>query len=89
MADNLKLLLVDDIRCSWGCCSSLEMGRKSCQLRLSHEGEKCEVLFVEGQARHASYGSLVGDEAVLTVLRWNGGNFEIHFEGKTERKRPS
>ena len=36
---------------------SLEMGRKSCQLKLNNEGEKCEVFFVEGQVKHATYGS--------------------------------
>ena len=35
-----------------------EMGRKSCQLSLSNEGDKCEVFFVEGQVKHATYGSL-------------------------------
>src|SRR5499427_4654703 len=65
---------------------SLEMGRKSCQLSLSNEGDKCEVFFVEGQVKHATYGSLVGDEAVFKVLRWTGGNFELDFEGKTDKE---
>src|SRR5258705_890187 len=65
---------------------SLEMGRKSCQLSLSNEGDKCEVFFVEGQVKHATYGSLVGDEAVFKVLRWTGGNFELNFEGKTDQE---
>jgi CheY-like chemotaxis protein len=65
---------------------SLEMGRKSCQLSLSHEGDKCEVFFVEGQVKHATYGSLVGDEAVFKVLRWTGGNFQLNFEGKTDQE---
>src|SRR5690349_7006050 len=65
---------------------SLEMGRKSCQLSLSNEGEKCEVFFVEGQVKHATYGSLVGDEAVFKVLRWTGGNFQLDFEGKTDKE---
>lgn len=65
---------------------SLEMGRKSCQLSLSNEGEKCEVFFAEGQVKHATYGSLVGDEAVFKVLRWTGGNFQIDFEGKTDKE---
>ncbi len=65
---------------------SLEMGRKSCQLKLNNEGEKCEVFFVEGQVKHATYGSLVGDEAVFKVLRWTGGNFELNFEGKTDQE---
>src|SRR5246500_5222168 len=65
---------------------SLEMGRKSCQLSLSNEGDKCEVFFAEGQVKHATYGSLVGDEAVFKVLRWTGGNFQIDFEGKTDKE---
>ena len=65
---------------------SLEMGRKSCQLLLSNEGDKCEVFFVQGQVKHATYGTLVGDEAVFKVLRWTGGNFELDFEGKTDKE---
>ena len=65
---------------------SLEMGRKSCQLSLSNDGDRCEVFFVEGQVKHATYGSLVGDEAVFKVLRWTGGNFQLDFEGKTDKE---
>jgi CheY-like chemotaxis protein len=65
---------------------SLEMGRKSCQLSLSNEGDKCEVFFVEGQVKHATYGSLVGDEAVFKVLRWTGGSFQLNFDGKTDKE---
>jgi CheY-like chemotaxis protein len=65
---------------------SLEMGRKSGQLSLTNEGERCEVFFVEGQVKHATYGSLLGDEAVFKVLRWTGGNFQINFEGKTDKE---
>lgn len=65
---------------------SLEMGRKSCQLSLTNEGDKCEVFFVEGQVKHATYGSLVGDQAVFKVLRWTGGNFQLDFEGKTDKE---
>jgi CheY-like chemotaxis protein len=69
---------------------SLEMGRKSCQLKLNHQGDKCEVFFAEGQVKHATYnsssGDLVGDPAVFKVLRWTGGNFELNFEGKTDKE---
>ena len=65
---------------------SLEMGRKSCQLTLTKDGEKCEVFFVEGQVKHATYGSLAGDEAVFKVLRWTGGSFQLDFEGKTDKE---
>src|ERR1700682_380962 len=65
---------------------SLEMGRKSCQLKLNYQGDKCEVFFVEGQVKHATYGSSTGDEAVFKVLRWTGGNFQLDFEGKTDKE---
>jgi CheY-like chemotaxis protein len=65
---------------------SLEMGRKSCQLTLTNEADKCEVFFVEGQVKHATYGALVGDPAVFKVLRWTGGNFQLDFEGKTDKE---
>src|ERR1700739_4528583 len=67
---------------------SLEMGRKSCQLTLTNEGERCEVFFAEGQVKHATYGSLVGDEAVFKVLRWTGGSFQLAFCGKTDKETP-
>src|ERR1700735_2922460 len=65
---------------------SLEMGRKSCKLSLTYEGDRCEVFFVEGQVKHATYGDLVGDPAVFKVLRWTGGNFQLDFEGKTDKE---
>jgi len=65
---------------------SLEMGRKSCQLTLTNEGDKCEVFFVEGQVKHATYGSLGGDQAVFKVLRWTRGSFQLDFEGKTDKE---
>ena len=65
---------------------SLEMGRKSCLLTLTHDKEKCEMYFKDGQVPHAVYGPLKGDQAVFKVLRWTGGNFEINFEGKTRQQ---
>jgi CheY-like chemotaxis protein len=65
---------------------SLEMGRKSCQIRLAKGADKCEVYFVEGQVVHATYGDLQGDPAVFKVLRWTGGSFELNFEGQTAQK---
>ncbi|HZR55452.1 MAG TPA: DUF4388 domain-containing protein [Terriglobales bacterium] len=62
---------------------SLEMGRKSCLLTLTNEGDKCDMYFREGQVTHAAYGALTGDPAVFKVLRWTNGNFQMNFEGKT------
>ena len=60
---------------------SLDMGRKTCSLILSNNGDKCEMFFTDGQINHATYGNLKGDEAVYKVLLWTGGNFEINFNG--------
>src|SRR5437764_11073754 len=65
---------------------SLEMGRKSCLLTLTKDGDICEMYFSEGQVPHAAYGSLIGDAAVFKVLQWTGGNFQINFEGKTKQQ---
>jgi CheY-like chemotaxis protein len=65
---------------------SLEMGRKSCALTLTNQGDKCDLYFNEGQVTHATYGSLIGDPAVFKVLRWTDGNFEVNFEGKTTQQ---
>src|SRR5262249_32820267 len=42
---------------------SLEMGRKSCQLTLTSDRDKCDLYFREGQVQHAVYGAMTGDEA--------------------------
>ena len=63
---------------------SLEMGRKSCLLSMTNGADKCEIYFSQGQAKHAVYGPIKGDEAVFKVLRWTEGNFQIDFNGKSE-----
>jgi CheY-like chemotaxis protein len=67
---------------------SLEMGRKTCRLILTHEGERCEMFFDEGQVRHAVNGSTVGDEAVFRALQWppDAGNFEIDFNARSDQQ---
>lgn len=65
---------------------SLEMGRKSCALSLTNNGEQCELYFTEGQIKHAVYGKLKGDSAVYKVLTWTGGNFKIDFTGASKEQ---
>jgi hypothetical protein len=65
---------------------SLEMGRKSCLLTMTKSDEKCEIYFNQGQAKHAAYGPITGDEAVFKVLRWTEGNFQIDFNGKSSQE---
>ena len=65
---------------------SLEMGRKSCLLTMTNGDDKCEIYFSQGQAKHAAYGPITGDEAVFKVLRWTEGNFQIDFNGKSSQE---
>jgi CheY-like chemotaxis protein len=62
---------------------SLELGRKTCLLTLTRNGDRCEVYVQDGQIVHATYGALIGDEAVYKVLTWDDGNFQIDFEGRS------
>jgi DNA-binding response OmpR family regulator len=63
---------------------SLDMGRKTCALTLSNNGDKCRMFFTDGQINHAEYGEVKGDEAVYKVLTWTAGNFEIDFKGSSQ-----
>lgn len=65
---------------------SLELGRKSCLLTLSRNGDRCELYVQEGQITHATYGPLSGDDAVYKVLSWQDGNFQIDFEGRASEQ---
>ncbi len=67
---------------------SLEMGRKSCSLTMTdgNNNERCEIYFSQGQAKHAAYGAITGDEAVFKLLRWTDGNFQIDFNGKSSQE---
>ncbi len=60
---------------------SLELGRKTCALLLTRNGDRCQLFFQEGQINDAVYGETRGDEAVYKVLTWMdpAGNFEIDF----------
>jgi len=63
--------------------TSLEQGRKTCALVLRSGGDMCTMFFNEGQASHAVYGELKGDEAVFQVLRWTEGDWELDFSQTT------
>ena len=65
---------------------SLEMGRKSCSLIITHENERCEMFFLDGQIKHATFGSLRGDAAVYKVLSLTEGNFQIDFDGRSSEQ---
>src|ERR1700719_2677405 len=54
---------------------SLEMGQKSCRLRLRHGGEEAELYFNAGQCKHAHLGSAEGDGVVYQTVNWSAGEF--------------
>jgi len=65
---------------------SLDMGRKTCALTLTNNGDKCKMYFTEGQINHAVYGDLKGDPAVYKVLTWTAGTCEIDFAGSSSEQ---
>ena len=65
---------------------SLDMGRKTCALTLTNNGDRCKMFFTDGQINHAAYGDLKGDTAVYKVLAWTGGSFEIDFAGSSSEQ---
>jgi len=65
---------------------SLEMGQKSCRLRLRHGSEEAQLYFVSGQCKHAQLGSAEGDSAVYRVIAWLDGEFEIDFGASSDRE---
>jgi CheY-like chemotaxis protein len=67
---------------------SLEMGRKTCLLILTRNGERCDMYFDEGQICHALCGDLAGDQAVFAALHWppDEGSFEIDFNARTDQQ---
>jgi CheY-like chemotaxis protein len=58
---------------------SLEMGQKSCRLKVQKGIDRAELYFSGGQCRDAKIGDLVGDDAVFKVVLWTEGEFEIDF----------
>jgi len=71
---------------------SLEIGQKSCRLVVRQGKEEGTLYFANGQCRDAQTGKLEGDDAVLRVVNWTEGEFEIDFNeagepGRTTTKR--
>jgi DNA-binding response OmpR family regulator len=61
---------------------TVDIGRKSCVLTLTHKEGRCEMIFHDGQLMHAALGKLSGEPAVYKAVFWNDGSFQIDFERK-------
>ena len=59
---------------------TLDIGRKSCSLVLTRNGQRAEMQFHDGQLVHASLAPLTGEEAVYKVVGWTDGAFIIDFQ---------
>ena len=58
---------------------SLEMGQKTCRLKLRRNREEAELYFIAGQCKHARLGGTEGDSVAYQVIGWLDGEFEIEF----------
>ena len=65
---------------------SLDMGRKTCALTLTNNGDNCKMFFTEGQINHAVFGDIKGDDAVYRIMTWAEGSFEIDFKGASSEQ---
>ena len=65
---------------------SLDMGRKTCSLTVTSNGDSCAMFLIDGQIYHAQCGKLKGDEAVYKALAWTSGSFEIDFKGSSKEQ---
>jgi hypothetical protein len=65
---------------------SLEMGQKTCRLRLRRGGEQAEMYFIAGQCKHALLGATEGDAVAYQVIGWLDGEFEIEFGATSDRE---
>jgi DNA-binding response OmpR family regulator len=59
---------------------TLDMGRKSCNLSITHQGEQSHMMFHDGKLVHATLGKLTGEPVVYKVAAWAEGSFQIEFE---------
>ena len=65
---------------------SLEMGQKSCQLTIRHDGQACETVFLLGAVRRREARlRRKARPPSFEVVRWPAGEFEINFNALPTR----
>jgi type IV pilus assembly protein PilZ len=55
----------------------LDAERRTGTLRLTHDGRRGEILFLEGRVAYAVEGIRQGEAAVYRMLAWDKGDFEL------------
>ena len=65
---------------------SLEMGQKTCRLKVRRNGDEAELYFNGGQVKHAQSGGTEGDTVAYQVIGWLDGEFEIEFGITSDRE---
>jgi uncharacterized protein (TIGR02266 family) len=61
----------------------LEADRRTGTLRLTNEGRRGEILFLEGRVAYAMEGVRQGEAAVYRMLGWDKGDFELELTSGT------
>jgi uncharacterized protein (TIGR02266 family) len=56
---------------------ALEAERRTGTLRLTHDGRRGEILFLEGRVAYAVEGERQGEAAVYRMVAWDTGDFEL------------
>ncbi len=49
-------------------------------ITVSYDGNEGVIYFVDGEIIHAVQGEETGEEAIYQIIKWPGGNFNIHPE---------
>jgi len=65
---------------------ALELGRKTCRVRISSGSQTCSIYVVDGQAVHAEMAQTTGEQAVYAALGWSDGAFELDFTATTKER---
>jgi uncharacterized protein (TIGR02266 family) len=55
----------------------LETERRTGTLRLTHDGRRGEILFLDGRVAYSVEGERQGESAVYRMLAWDTGDFEL------------
>ena len=66
---------------------ALELGGKSCRIRIRSAAGEAEIAVERGAVIYASSGHRTGEDAVFTALAWPEGDFELEFNPRPSATR--
>jgi len=59
---------------------TLEVGKKSCVVKIHHENYEGSIFLKEGQLYDASYANLPARDALFKMFTWNEGSFRVDLK---------